>query len=94
MVQNTGKTLCADTVKSVNMPELLEVEEDSGGLPVAVRTNRRQAVTAIEDRWRIDDEWWRSKPVSRLYFAVLLSSGQQLMLYKDLTDSRWYKQTY
>ena len=84
MVQNSGKTLCADTFKPVNLPEPVQVEEDRSGLPLAVRMPRRQAVTAIEDRWRIDDEWWRSEPVSRLYYAVLFASGQRLVLYKDL----------
>ena len=70
----------------------MHVEEDSRGLPAAVRTKLRQAVIAIENRWRIDDEWWRSEPVSRLYFVVLFASGQRLVLYKDLTDSQWYRQ--
>jgi len=94
MVQNTGKTLRTDTLKPVNIPEPVPVVEDSSGLPVAVRTARRHAVKVIEDRWRLDDEWWRSEPVSRLYYAVLLSSGQRLVLYKDLAAGGWYRQEY
>jgi hypothetical protein len=55
---------------------------------------RRQVVAAIDDRWRIDDEWWRREPVSRLYYAVLLASGQRLVLYKNLTNDCWYRQSY
>ena len=94
MVENTGKTLRADTYKPVNTPEALKVEEDASGLPVAVRLKRRQAVMTIEDRWRIDDEWWRAGPVSRLYYNVLLTTGQRLVLYKDLVTSSWYQQEY
>lgn len=54
----------------------------------------RQLVIAIEDRWRIDDEWWRNEPVSRFYYAVRFASGQRLVLYKDLIQGKWYKQTY
>jgi hypothetical protein len=94
VVSDTGKTLRADAYKPVNEPEALKVEEDAAGLPVAVRIKRRQSVMTIEDRWRIDDEWWRAEPVSRLYYNVLLASGQRLVLYKDLIKGDWYEQEY
>jgi hypothetical protein len=70
------------------------VEESTDGLPVAVRLKRRQKIIAIEDCWRIDDEWWRSEPVSRLYYAVILASGQRMVLSKNLIDKCWYRQSY
>ncbi len=94
MVKDTGKTSRTDTLKPVNLPEPVLVEEDSNGLPVALRTKRRQAIIAINDKWRIDDEWWRSEPVSRLYYSVLLASGQKLVLSKNLIDNCWYRQSY
>lgn len=94
MVQDTGKTLRAETIKPVNLPEPVQVEEDSSGIPVALRNKRRQNIIAIEDRWRIDDEWWRSEPVSRLYFMVWLASGQRLTLSKNLNNNCWYRQSY
>jgi hypothetical protein len=94
VVTDTGKALRADTGKPVNTPEALKVEEDPSGLPLAVKMKRRQAVISIEDRWRLDDEWWRAAPVSRLYYNVLLASGQRLVLYKDLVTGGWYQQDY
>jgi len=94
MVADTRKTLHSDTTKPVNLPEPLSVEENSAGLPTAVRLKRRQAIIAIEDCWRIDDEWWRSEPVSRLYYAVILASGQRMVLSKNLIDKCWYRQSY
>lgn len=94
MVEDTRKALRPGTYKPVNMPEALQIEEDAAGLPVAVKLKRRQAVMTIEDRWRIDDEWWRAEPVSRLYYNVLLSSGQRMVFYKDLIGGRWYEQEY
>ena len=94
MVEDTGKALQDDTCKPVNAPHTIEVEEDAGGLPKAVKMPRRQAVAAIEDRWRLDDEWWRREHVSRMYYSVRLASGHRIVLYKDLTDSRWYRQGY
>jgi hypothetical protein len=94
VVPDTGETLRADAYKPVNTPEALRVEEDAAGLPVAVRMKRRQAVMTIEDRWRLDDEWWRAGAISRLYYNVLLVSGQRLVLYKDLVTGEWYRQEY
>jgi len=94
MVENSGKALHAGAFKPVNAPEPVQVEEDSAGLPLVVRSPRKQAVVAIEDKWRIDDEWWRREPISRLYCCVLLASGQRLMLYKDLIKDCWYRQSY
>ena len=94
MVTDTGKTLRTDSIKPVNLPEPLQVEESPAGLPAAARLKRRQSIIAIEDCWRIDDEWWRSEPVSRLYYAVILASGQRMVLSKNLIDNSWYRQSY
>ncbi len=46
----------------------------------------------IQDRWRIDDEWWRERPIARLYHALLLDDGSPLVLYHDLIEEQWYEQ--
>ena len=92
MVQNSGKTLRTDAIR-LNTPEQVRVQEDSIGMPIAVKTKVRQAVMAIEDRWRIDDEWWRTESISRLYYSIVISSGQKMVIYKDLLANRWYRQT-
>jgi hypothetical protein len=51
-------------------------------------------ITRIEDRWRVDDEWWRGRPVSRFYFQVLLEDGRHATVFHDLIDDRWYEQRY
>ena len=94
MVQNTGKTPRNDTIRPINLPEPVRVEESPSGMPVVLKTTRRQAIITIEDRWRIDDEWWRDEPVSRFYYAVILASGQRLVLSKNLVDNCWYRQSY
>jgi hypothetical protein len=90
MVEDSRKAIRTETVKPVNIPEPITVKEDAAGLPIAVKTSRRQSVAAITDRWRVDDEWWRREPVSRFYFIVILTSGQRLVIYKDLTVGNWY----
>jgi hypothetical protein len=92
VVKNPGASLHADAAKPVNTPEPLRVEESAAGLPAAVRLPWRVRIAAIEDKWRIDDEWWRTAPVSRLYYNVLLASGDRWVLYKDLVSGEWYRQ--
>ena len=94
MVKNTGKALRAGTYKPVNNPKLVPVKEDEAGFPAQLKLAKWHAVAAVEDRWRIDDEWWRSEPVSRLYYNVRLDSNQQLVLYRDLITGNWYRQLY
>jgi hypothetical protein len=91
MVKNPRTTLCADSIKPVNIPEPVRVEENASS-PVSVKLKQRQPVTAIEDKWRIDDEWWRSDRISRLYYTVQLASGHRLVLFKDLIKKSWYIQ--
>jgi hypothetical protein len=94
MVKDPGETAGTDTYQPVNSPEPVTVEVDAAGHPAALRIRRRQPVTSIEDRWRIDDEWWRGETVSRLYYAIRLGSGLPLVVYRDLTTNRWYRQAY
>ncbi len=92
MVEDTGTALHADAAKPVNTPEPVRVEADASGGPAAVRLPRRLRIAAIEDIWRIDDEWWRAEPISRLYYSVLLATGDRLVIYKDIINGEWYKQ--
>jgi hypothetical protein len=94
MVTDTGKTLHADTLKPVNLPEPIAVDEDVAGRPTVVTLCRRLPVAVIDDVWRLDDEWWRARPLSRMYYAVILGNGRRLTLFKDLVDSKWYHQSY
>ena len=94
MVPDPGKTLHADTLKSVNLPEPIAVDEDKAGKPLMVTLGRRLPVAVIDDIWRLDDEWWRARPLSRMYYAVILGNGRRLTLYRDLLDGRWYHQSY
>ena len=52
---------------------------------------RWRKVLEILDTWRIDDEWWRKQPVSRLYYRVVLEDGTMAGLFKDLIGGQWYQ---
>ena len=91
MVTHPGATPSIGAYQPIDTPRPIKAKEDPAGRPVGIGGLK---VIAVEDRWRIDDEWWRNAPVSRLYYAVLLNTGQRLAIYKDLVTGAWYRQSY
>jgi len=82
-----------DHLRSLNEPRPLQIQVDHG-LPVALVINRqRQPVASIQDTWIIEDEWWR-QPISRQYFAILLTNGQTHTIFHDRTTGQWFSQAY
>ena len=65
------------------------------GEPIALRKGgwpKRRRVVRVQDRWRIDDEWWRETPIVRLYYLVELEGETLLTLYHDLIADAWFEQ--
>jgi hypothetical protein len=85
----------AHRLRPLNQPRPIDVEADESGEPRVVVLGREHlAVAAVQDRWRIDDEWWRERPVSRLYFSLLLEDGRVAAIYRELVTGRWAQQNY
>ena len=81
--------------RPLNRPRPVRVEADEQGWPIAVYlSGRRYGVEAVLETWRIDDEWWREKPVSRVYFSVTLEDGRVVTVYHDLLADQWLQQDY
>ncbi len=81
--------------RALNRPRPLRVEADAAGWPIAVYVSgQRLAVEAVLETWRIDDEWWRERPVSRVYFRLALGDGRTVTVYQDLVSGRWARQDY
>ena len=94
MVAHTRAAARAHRLRPLNRARPIRVEADESDEPQAVVLGReRLAVAAVQNRWRIDDEWWR-KEVSRLYFSLLLEDGRTLTIYRDLVTGRWSQQNY
>jgi hypothetical protein len=53
-----------------------------------------RTVTSVQDRWRIDDEWWREMPVSRMYYRLQLEGDRVITVYHDLLGGAWCLQRY
>ena len=82
-------------MRPLNAPIPIRVHVDAAESPVAVRRRgwpRSRAVARVQDRWRIDDEWWRARPISRLYHLLVLDDGTLLTVYRDLLADAWFEQ--
>ena len=78
-----------------NQPTPIAVRAGPDGSPLAVRRGAWRApcpVARILDRWRIDDEWWRERPIPRLNRELLPDDGMRLLVYPDLIDGAWFEQ--
>lgn len=89
------ETRAMGAIRPLGAPNAVTVTADQAVEPCTVqrvgwRTGRR--VLSVEDRWRIDDEWWRERPVARCYFRVQLEDGLVLSVYHDLATGAWYEQ--
>ena len=79
----------------LHRPRPAKVETDEDGGPIAVHlSGQRITVESVVESWRIDDEWWRAKPVSRLYWRVALEDGRVMDVYRDLISGKWWRQAY
>jgi hypothetical protein len=51
---------------------------------------QRRRVAAIDEEWRVDDEWWRDE-ISRHYFVVRLDDERRLTLFLDRLGGTWWQ---
>ena len=92
--------------RSLNLPVPIEVVEGSAERPISIilpsasssSRSRRSApgqslmVTAINDLWQVDDEWWRERPISRRYYQVTTQDERRLTIFRDQLNAQWYWQ--
>jgi hypothetical protein len=82
-------------LRPLNAPTPLKVQVDAAGRVVSVWRHGRltpRTIAAVQDRWRIDDEWWREHAIARLYYEVILDDGTLLTIYHDLVRDLWFEQ--
>ena len=79
----------------VNNPKKIKVRFSSGcerePLAIETKTGHMQSVAEIQDRWRIDDEWWHVHAIARMYFQCILDNGSQKIVFRDLCTGQWYQ---
>jgi hypothetical protein len=82
-------------LRPLNAPTPLRVQLDDAGRIVSIWRQGRltpRTIAAIQDCWRIDDEWWREHRVARMYYEVVLDDGTLLTMFQDLVADAWFEQ--
>lgn len=53
-----------------------------------------QAVASVDDSWKVVDEWWRGpdQQIARMYYSIVLESGQRTTLFSDSARNAWFRQ--
>ena len=95
MVAYTRATGGPGRIRPLNRPRPLRVEADDDDRPVAIHlTNGYFTVEEVLETWRIDDEWWRKRTVSRRYFSLALADGRTITVFQDAMNGHWAMQAY
>ena len=94
MVKNSGTQICASQIRYLNFFKPIRIKENYLGFPEHITINNQIMYASLEDRWRIDDEWWRVNPISRMYFECILIDGRNITVFKDLINGGWFQQRY
>ena len=95
MVKNSRKTYGTGDLRPMNMPRFVDVEADKFGNPLRVRLiDTWVDVKEVVDHWRIDDEWWKEKHISRSYYSCSLDGGSRVTVFQNLLgrQGEWYRQ--
>ena len=82
-------------LRQLNAPQPLRMQSDEQGRIVGVLRHGRltpRRIVAVQDHWRIDDEWWREHAIAREYYELLLDDGSLLVAYHDLVADTWFEQ--
>jgi hypothetical protein len=81
----------ARRLRPLNQPRPITINVGEEGTPLGVES---RSVEALIETWRIEDEWWRPKPIDRAYWRLLLDDGRTIDVYYDRLRRLWYRQTY
>jgi hypothetical protein len=94
-VPSTSAPLRSNRLRALNQPVAAGVRVGEGGIPseVLLRGIWRRC-SRVEEVWRVEDGWWRPRPVRRTYFRLALEDGLPATLYLDHIDGRWWTQRY
>jgi hypothetical protein len=93
MVHNSGATPGNNSFRPLNPPIPIDMRESAHQTPRAIKIKGHWVkVAAIVDVCSLDEEWWRERPIVRMYYRVNLENTSQITVFRDMLDGAWYRQ--
>ena len=81
------------SVKSINIPKTISINEIDG-IPVSfIASNHKSVNVYVHDKWKVD-LWWMRNPAIRSYYRLTTEEGVFMTVFKDMLKERWYSQRY
>ncbi len=76
-------------LRRLALPRAAAVRAAAGGVPAVVDG---QPVESVLEEWVVEDRWWTTAPLRRRYFELVLASGRNVVVFRDLESSGWFTQ--
>jgi hypothetical protein len=91
MVSHSGTPLRPDQLRALNRPRPCQVATERG-IPIEILDGpRHYQVERVQDRWQLNDEWWRT-PIDRHYFELVMGDGRIRTVFHDRVGNCWFEQ--
>jgi hypothetical protein len=95
MVSGPGGPLPARRIRHLREPRPFDVQTSDAGEPTAVKFEGKWlAVRLLRTPWRVDQHWWRERPIKRAYYHVAPHDGAPVTLFRDLISGAWFRQEF
>ena len=95
MVSNTREKNHIGPIRLLNPPIPTNVKVNKYQRPTEVTIKGKMSkILEINEVWEINMEWWRPIPTKRIYFRVITSSNNNLIMFLDVPNNDWYIQKH
>jgi hypothetical protein len=91
MVAHSGTSIRPDQLRPLNRPRPCQVTTERGVPTEIIEGKRHYPVERVQDRWQINDEWWRAE-IERHYFELVMADGRIRTIYHDRVHNEWFEQ--
>ena len=91
MVSHSGTPIRAHQLRPLNRPRPCQVTTERGVPTEIIEGSRHYPVERVQDRWQLNDEWWRNV-IDRHYFELVMADGRIRTVYHDRQQNTWFEQ--